>query len=78
MHGDKSQGERDFVLSQFRAGQTPILVATDVAARGLDIKKSVVEVAMGDEVNLVEGDLGVVGVIVRGRDGFSAGYGNRD
>jgi len=33
---------------------------------------------MGDEVNLVEGDLGVVGVIVRGRDGFSAGYGNGD
>ncbi len=38
IHGDKSQGERDFVLSQFRAGRTPILVATDVAARGLDIK----------------------------------------
>jgi ATP-dependent RNA helicase DDX5/DBP2 len=32
IHGDKSQGERDFVLSQFWAGQTPILVATDVAA----------------------------------------------
>ena len=38
IHGDKSQGERDFVLNQFRSGRAPILVATDVAARGLDIK----------------------------------------
>ncbi|KAG1347019.1 ATP-dependent RNA helicase-like protein DB10 [Cocos nucifera] len=38
IHGDKSQGERDRVLNQFRTGRSPILVATDVAARGLDIK----------------------------------------
>ncbi|RWR81971.1 WW domain-containing protein [Cinnamomum micranthum f. kanehirae] len=38
IHGDKSQGERDYVLNQFRTGKSPILVATDVAARGLDIK----------------------------------------
>lgn len=38
IHGDKSQGERDWVLGQFRNGKSPILVATDVAARGLDIK----------------------------------------
>ncbi|KAG1368096.1 ATP-dependent RNA helicase-like protein DB10 [Cocos nucifera] len=38
IHGDKSQGERDRVLGQFRTGRSPILVATDVAARGLDIK----------------------------------------
>lgn len=38
IHGDKSQSERDHVLSQFRTGRTPVLVATDVAARGLDIK----------------------------------------
>ncbi|GER29498.1 DEAD-box ATP-dependent RNA helicase 46 [Striga asiatica] len=38
IHGDKSQGERDYVLNQFRTGRAPILVATDVAARGLDIK----------------------------------------
>ncbi|KAL5723827.1 RNA helicase [Ranunculus cassubicifolius] len=38
IHGDKSQGERDHVLSQFRNGSSPILVATDVAARGLDVK----------------------------------------
>lgn len=38
IHGDKSQGERDWVLAQFRSGKSPVLVATDVAARGLDIK----------------------------------------
>ena len=38
IHGDKSQGERDHVLNQFRSGRSPVLVATDVAARGLDIK----------------------------------------
>ncbi|CAL4076322.1 unnamed protein product, partial [Meganyctiphanes norvegica] len=37
IHGDKSQQERDWVLSEFRSGRTPILVATDVAARGLDV-----------------------------------------
>ncbi|KAL6848103.1 hypothetical protein ACP4OV_022231 [Aristida adscensionis] len=38
IHGDKSQSERDSVLSEFRSGRCPVLVATDVAARGLDIK----------------------------------------
>ncbi|CAG0879855.1 unnamed protein product [Darwinula stevensoni] len=35
IHGDKSQPERDWVLAEFRNGKAPILVATDVAARGL-------------------------------------------
>lgn len=35
MHGDKSQQERDYVLREFRNGKSSILVATDVAARGL-------------------------------------------
>ncbi|XP_078609759.1 putative ATP-dependent RNA helicase DDX17 [Branchiostoma floridae x Branchiostoma japonicum] len=37
IHGDKSQPERDWVLNEFRTGRAPILVATDVASRGLDI-----------------------------------------
>eukprot|EP01121_Diplochlamys_sp_Union-15-3_P021802 TRINITY_DN902_c0_g1_i2.p1 TRINITY_DN902_c0_g1~~TRINITY_DN902_c0_g1_i2.p1 ORF type:complete len:621 (+),score=108.46 TRINITY_DN902_c0_g1_i2:85-1947(+) len=37
IHGDRSQRERESALASFRGGQTPILVATDVAARGLDI-----------------------------------------
>ncbi|XP_035793304.1 ATP-dependent RNA helicase dbp2-like [Anopheles albimanus] len=38
IHGDKSQQERDYVLSAFRNGRQGILVATDVAARGLDVE----------------------------------------
>ncbi|ENN77199.1 hypothetical protein YQE_06337, partial [Dendroctonus ponderosae] len=37
IHGDRSQREREDALKQFRSGNTPILVATAVAARGLDI-----------------------------------------
>lgn len=37
IHGDRSQREREEALRRFRSGQTPILVATAVAARGLDI-----------------------------------------
>lgn len=35
VHGDKGQNERDRALAEFRSGKTPIMVATDVAARGL-------------------------------------------
>jgi ATP-dependent RNA helicase DDX5/DBP2 len=38
IHGDKTQQERDQTLLDFRNGRVPILVATDVAARGLDVK----------------------------------------
>ena len=37
LHGDMSQGQRDGVMLSFKAGRVPVLVATDVAARGLDI-----------------------------------------
>src|SRR3954453_21565432 len=37
LHGDMTQGQRDGVMISFKAGRVPILVATDVAARGLDI-----------------------------------------
>lgn len=35
IHGDKSQSERDWVLAEFKTGKSPIMTATDVAARGL-------------------------------------------
>ncbi len=38
LHGDLNQDERQIVMRQFRQGKTNILVATDLAARGLDIK----------------------------------------
>ncbi len=37
IHGDRDQRKRDRVMGQFRAGELQFLVATDVAARGLDI-----------------------------------------
>jgi ATP-dependent RNA helicase DeaD len=37
IHGGMNQSQRDRVMSAFRSGQTELLVATDVAARGLDI-----------------------------------------
>ena len=38
MDGDKEQRERERILHEFKTGRSPIMVATDVAARGLDIK----------------------------------------
>jgi len=38
IHGDKTQAERDWVLAEFKSGSAPIMIATDVAARGLDVK----------------------------------------
>ncbi len=38
LHGDMSQGQRDGVMIQFKERGMPLLVATDVAARGLDIE----------------------------------------
>nr|DBA21875.1 TPA: hypothetical protein GDO54_012992 [Pyxicephalus adspersus] len=40
IHGDKSQQERDWVLNEFKHGKSPILIATDVASRGLGQYKS--------------------------------------
>jgi ATP-dependent RNA helicase RhlE len=37
IHGNKSQAQRERALGQFRAGEVNILVATDIAARGIDI-----------------------------------------
>ncbi len=38
IHGNKSQGARERALEGFRRGRTPVLVATDVAARGIDVR----------------------------------------
>jgi ATP-dependent RNA helicase DDX5/DBP2 len=35
IHGDKQQNERDWVLNEFKMGKSPIMVATDVASRGI-------------------------------------------
>jgi ATP-dependent RNA helicase RhlE len=38
IHGNKSQGARQRALTNFKSGETKILVATDIAARGIDVK----------------------------------------
>src|SRR5260370_32890960 len=38
IHGNKSQGQRERVLAAFRQGHVRILVATDIAARGIDVE----------------------------------------
>jgi len=37
IHGNKSQGARTHALDSFKSGHTPVLVATDIAARGIDV-----------------------------------------
>jgi ATP-dependent RNA helicase RhlE len=39
MHGDKTQGQRERALARFEAGHVSTLVATDVAARGIDVER---------------------------------------
>lgn len=39
IHGGKDQIDRDSTISDFKAGVVPVLVATSVAARGLDVKQ---------------------------------------
>ena len=38
IHGDKSQGARQEALAQFKQGKIHVLIATDIAARGIDIR----------------------------------------
>lgn len=56
LHGDRPQWERTRVMTAFKAGQLRVLIATDVAARGLDVKDvgCVVNYDMPAGVNAVE------------------------
>lgn len=54
LHGDLSQAQRDFVMNRFRQKHLQILVATDVAARGLDVNdlSHVINYNLPDELEL--------------------------
>ncbi len=54
LHGDLSQAQRDEVMSKFRSRQLQILVATDVAARGLDVNEltHVINYNLPDEIEV--------------------------
>jgi len=74
IHGNKSQGQRERALAAFRAGQTQILVATDVAARGLDIPE-VAHVYNYDLPNVPENYVHRIGRTARaGRDGRAVAF----
>jgi ATP-dependent RNA helicase DDX3X len=53
IHGDRSQKEREASLEMFRSGKARIMVATDVAARGLDVKevKHVINFDLPHDIN---------------------------
>ncbi|MBC8343422.1 MAG: DEAD/DEAH box helicase [Bacteroidetes bacterium] len=54
LHGDLSQAQRDFVMNRFRSKTVQMLVATDVAARGLDVNDltHVINYNLPDELEL--------------------------
>lgn len=69
IHGNKSQNQRDRALAEFKAGEMRILVATDVAARGIDIPK-VAHVYNYDVPNVPENYVHRIGRTARaGNDG---------
>ncbi|WP_306153314.1 DEAD/DEAH box helicase [Roseovarius sp. MMSF_3281] len=74
IHGNKSQGQRQRALNAFRAGEVRVLVATDVAARGLDIP-DVKHVYNFDLPNVPENYVHRIGRTARaGKDGAAIAF----
>lgn len=71
LHGDKSQEERSSVLARFRGGDLSLLVATDLAARGVDIEALplVINYALPEAANVYVHRIGRTGRA--GRDGMA-------
>ena len=71
LHGNKSQGQRERALDAFRNGTVQVLVATDIAARGIDVD-TVTHVFNHDLPNLAESYVHRIGRTGRaGRSGFA-------
>ncbi len=74
IHGNKSQGQRDNALRAFKSGKSPILVATDIAARGIDID-DVSHVINYDLPNIAEAYVHRIGRTARaGRKGVAISF----
>ena len=74
IHGNKSQGQRDRAIRAFKSGDLKVLVATDVAARGLDIP-DVRHVYNFDLPNVPENYVHRIGRTARaGRDGAAVAF----
>ena len=72
MHGELSQAQRDYVMQKFRIKNIQLLVATDVAARGLDVDDltHVINYGLPDEVESYTHRRGTYGA-VRGKTGIA-------
>ena len=78
IHGNKSQPQREKALDAFRDGSVPILVATDIAARGIDIP-GVSHVVNYDLPNVPEQYVHRIGRTARaGADGIAIAYCDRE
>ena len=74
IHGNKSQGQRDRALKGFRDGEVRVLVATDVAARGIDVP-GVTHVYNFDLPNVAESYVHRIGRTARaGREGIAIAF----
>jgi len=77
LHGDMTQSSRDSVMIAFRARRVPLLVATDVAARGLDVShvSHVINYELPDEPEVYVHRIGRTGRV--GRDGAAFSFVSR-
>jgi ATP-dependent RNA helicase RhlE len=74
IHGNKSQGQRDRALKSFRDGEVKVLVATDVAARGIDVP-GVTHVYNYDLPQVAEAYVHRIGRTARaGREGIAIAF----
>jgi len=74
IHGNKSQGQRERVLADFRTGKVKILIATDIAARGIDVE-GISHVINYDLPNIPESYVHRIGRTARaGADGVAISF----
>ena len=74
IHGNKSQGARTRALSQFKNGDIPILIATDIASRGIDVE-GISHVFNFDLPNIPESYVHRIGRTARaGKSGSAFGF----
>jgi len=77
-HGDKTQRERDWVIDQFRTGDVPIMIATDLASRGLHVD-NITFVINYDMPNCIEDYIHRIGRTGRaGKKGQSVSFFDRE
>jgi ATP-dependent RNA helicase RhlE len=74
IHGNKSQGQRERALEGFRTGRVQVLVATDIAARGIDVR-DITHVINFDLPNIPDSYVHRIGRTARaGRDGTAISF----